>query len=176
MPEAHLFRGIPTGPEVFLENAGHVRALPCARTHLKRALCHTSPVGGPDDKYLTDVSPIGTLLQLLGHTSAGCVWGTVLVGCVSPGGWGASLLWNADGTRNILGTAGHVWANVPAPGPTLKRPCAVFLRLVGREMYTWLTGRRYYQLYRCRWFRWWKSGFDIRPGDWASKIKLDSTD
>ena len=30
---------------------GACRLRPCARTHLKKALCHTHPVGGPVDKY-----------------------------------------------------------------------------------------------------------------------------
>ena len=44
-PEAPLFRGMPTGPEAFLEPLGASGLRPCARSLLKKALCHTRLVG-----------------------------------------------------------------------------------------------------------------------------------
>ena len=46
LPEARgaSLRGMPSGPGVFLENAGRVWVRPCARTHLKKALCRIPPV------------------------------------------------------------------------------------------------------------------------------------
>ena len=50
-PETLLFRGMPTGPETFLKPSDACGLRPCARTHLKKALCHTCPVGGTVNKY-----------------------------------------------------------------------------------------------------------------------------
>ena len=50
-PEATLFRGIPVGPEAFLEPPGACRLRSCARTHLKIDLCYTCMLGGAYDKY-----------------------------------------------------------------------------------------------------------------------------
>ena len=50
-PEANLFRRMPTGTEAFLELLGVSGLRLCARTHLKKALYHTRPVGGTFDKY-----------------------------------------------------------------------------------------------------------------------------
>ena len=48
-----LFRGMPTGPEAFLEPPSVYGLRPCARIHLKKkALCHTRPVVRTNDKYL----------------------------------------------------------------------------------------------------------------------------
>ena len=41
-----FFRGMPMGSEAFLEPPGASGLRLCARTHLKKALCHTRPVGG----------------------------------------------------------------------------------------------------------------------------------
>ena len=51
VPEAPLFRGVPTEPKVFFKMPGRCELWPCARTHLKKALRHTHPVGGPEDEY-----------------------------------------------------------------------------------------------------------------------------
>ena len=50
-PEELLFKGMLTGPEAFLEPPDMSRLWPCARTHLKKALCHTCRFGGVRDKY-----------------------------------------------------------------------------------------------------------------------------
>ena len=39
------------GPGVFFEMLVVCGLRPCARTHLQKALCHTRPVGGTEDKY-----------------------------------------------------------------------------------------------------------------------------
>ena len=39
------------GPEAFLEPLRASRLRPCARTHLKKVMCHTRPVSGTFDKY-----------------------------------------------------------------------------------------------------------------------------
>ena len=49
-PKVPLFRGMPTGPKTFLKMPGACWLRPCALTHLNKALCHTRPVGGPEDK------------------------------------------------------------------------------------------------------------------------------
>ena len=68
-----LFRGIPTGPEAFLE----LPDMSGLQTHLKKALCHTCLVGGTNNKYWLSSS------AGLGHTSVGCVGRyTDLVRCV----------------------------------------------------------------------------------------------
>ena len=51
-PEPPFFKGMLKEPEVFLELPGVSGLRPCARTHIKKALCHTLPVGGTNDKYL----------------------------------------------------------------------------------------------------------------------------
>ena len=43
------------GPEAFLEMPGTCGLQPCPQTHLKKALCHTRPVGGTEDKYRTSL-------------------------------------------------------------------------------------------------------------------------
>ena len=55
-PEAPPFRGMPTGLEAFLKMPGACGLRPCARTHLKKALCHIHPVGGTEDNYRTLLS------------------------------------------------------------------------------------------------------------------------
>ena len=51
-PRRHLFlRGMPTGNKAFYEMLGVFRLQSNARTHLKKALCHTRPFGGACDKY-----------------------------------------------------------------------------------------------------------------------------
>ena len=57
-PEAPLLRGMPTGSEAFLEMPGACGLRPCAWPHPKKALCHTRPVGGTDDKYPPSPSKI----------------------------------------------------------------------------------------------------------------------
>ena len=49
--EVPLFRGMPTGPEAFLELLDPCEVRLCARTHLQTALCHTCTLGGAYDKY-----------------------------------------------------------------------------------------------------------------------------
>ena len=82
--------GMPTGPEVFLKPSGVSGLQPCARTHLKKALCYTHPVDGMmgrttnTDFILAEWSVCTTLGGAgLGHTSVGCVSRYMeLVGCV----------------------------------------------------------------------------------------------
>ena len=69
------------------------------------------------------------------HLASGAVsplflppWGVGLL----PGAWGASFKRNADGARGIFRKCRASVGCSSAPGPTLKRPYAVFLRLVGR--------------------------------------------
>ena len=50
-PEEPLFRGMPMGPEAFLEQLGAHGLRSCTRTHLKTALCHTPLIGGSYVKY-----------------------------------------------------------------------------------------------------------------------------
>ena len=45
-PEETLVRGIPTGPESFLQIPSAFGLRSCARTHLKKAMCRTRLVGG----------------------------------------------------------------------------------------------------------------------------------
>ena len=51
-----FFRGMPTRLKAFLEPPGVSRLRPCARTHLKKALCQIRPVGGTYD-FLPAVEP-----------------------------------------------------------------------------------------------------------------------
>ena len=59
---------------------------PCARTHQKKALCHTFTFGGAWNKYRSNCCNTA-LLQWLGRTSAGSAGcGTDLAVCVSAAG------------------------------------------------------------------------------------------
>ena len=53
---ASLIRGMPTGPWAFLGMPGACGLRPYARTHLKKALCHTCPLGGASNKYRRSIS------------------------------------------------------------------------------------------------------------------------
>ena len=48
-----FLRWMPMWGEAFLEMLGVSWLQLCARTHLKKVLCHTRPVGGTEDKYRT---------------------------------------------------------------------------------------------------------------------------
>ena len=50
-PEAPILGGMPTGSQAFLEMPGACGLRLCAWLHPKKALCHTRPVGGTEDKY-----------------------------------------------------------------------------------------------------------------------------
>ena len=47
----HFLWGMPTGLEAFLGIPSVSGLRSCAQTHFKKALFHTSPVGGTADKY-----------------------------------------------------------------------------------------------------------------------------
>ena len=49
-----LIRGMPTGPLAFLGMPGACG--PCARTHLKKAFCHTCLLGGASNKHRGSIS------------------------------------------------------------------------------------------------------------------------
>ena len=50
--EAPFCWGMLTRPESFLRKPGVSRIQSCARTHLKKGLCHTHPFGGARNKYM----------------------------------------------------------------------------------------------------------------------------
>ena len=58
---------------------------------------------------------------------------------LSPGAWGTPNKGNADGAGGIFGTCRMRVGYGPAPGPTIKRPCAILARSVGRATNTILT-------------------------------------
>ena len=125
----------------------------------KKALCHTCPLGGASIKYRS-LNRSGcnntALLYLLGSTSAGRAGiGVYLATCVlatgdflrpqgpshqaitpfagwSPGVWGTFNKGNADGAVGIFGKCPARVGYDPAPGPTIKRPCATLSRSLGR--------------------------------------------
>ena len=112
---------------------------PCARTHQKKALCHTCPLGGARNKYRSSAP-----LLLLGRTSAGRAGcGMDLAECVSaagdflrpqgalppgfyllrmglgllPGAWVTPNKGNAEGAEGIFDHARRVWASTLRPDP-----------------------------------------------------------
>ena len=65
-PKAPLLRGIPTGSGAFLEMPGACELRTCAWTHPKKALCHTRPVGGTEDKYYRFVTRLSPQDEVIG--------------------------------------------------------------------------------------------------------------
>ena len=55
-PAAPFFRGMPTGPDSFLELRGVSGLRHCTWTHIKMALCHIRSLGGTCDKFWLHLS------------------------------------------------------------------------------------------------------------------------
>ena len=96
--------------------------------------CVKSCLVGGSDKYSASPRLARTYLSVSGGLPPGFYlpregW----VYCPTPE---APQKGNADGTEGIFGTCRMRVGYGPAPGPTIKRPCAILARSVGRATYT----------------------------------------
>ena len=80
---------------------------------------------------------------------------------LSPGAWGAPNKGNADGAEGIFGNCRMRVDYGPAPGPTIKRPCAILARSVGRATNTAMQYLLMTSLPTCRWPSRSRETFDI---------------
>ena len=70
--------GMPKGPEAFLEPLGVSGLWPCDRTYLKRALCHTRPVGETCDKNQLWCFKLNGIFEIWFSVKIMTVWGEML--------------------------------------------------------------------------------------------------